>query len=64
MTIKTVYLVFDDEPLQHPLSVFVEDVGTQEGETLLHHGARLSVLLLEVQQHGEPEHLRLQLTQV
>ena len=57
------YLVPDDQPLQQPLAVLVEDVRTDEREALPHQRPSLGLLLLHLEQHGEPHQLRLQLAQ-
>ena len=56
-------LMFDDKPLEHPLSVFVQHVRTQVGETFNHQVLGGGLLLLQLQKHRELHHLRLQLTQ-
>ena len=51
------YLVSDDEPLQHPLGVLVEDVGTEGCEALPDQSPGRLLLLLKLQKHSEPHHI-------
>ena len=47
----------DNKPLQHPLGVLVEDVGAEGSEALPDQPPGGLVLLLQLEQHGEPHHL-------
>ena len=57
------YFVLDDKPLEQPLSMFVEDVGTQHRETVLDQAPGPRLLLLHLQQDTEPHHVGLKLAQ-
>ena len=57
------HLVLYYQPLQHPLSMFVQHMRTQECETLHNKILGRFLLFLQLQKHSELHHLRLQLAE-